>query len=136
MIKVAPYDPQHLEQLAVREGQSFEKPSVIQGDAVTFLFEEKPIAIFGGYQILLGVLQLWGLVSDDVAKCPKSFHKSSKEFLSFVIEKQGIRRVQISVRHGNTQAWRWATALGFRCEGIMRKYGPDSEDYYLFARIA
>lgn len=45
------------------------------------------------------------------------------------------RRIETTVDAEFDNAARWAAALGFRCEGRMRMFGPDGRDHLLVARI-
>ena len=58
--------------------------------------------------------------------------------IALYIGEQSLRlhRVQIAVNSGNIVAVRWAWALGFKIEGLMRKYGSDQSDHYLLARYS
>ncbi len=135
MISVVPYEPKHLALLQVREEQKADVPKEIGGDAVTILNDEIPVAILGGYQIVPGVLQAWSLISDYVKKIPIAFHREVKNFIGFIMKKYAIRRIQMSVVVGFQIGWRWASALGFKPEGIMKQYGIDGRDYWLFAKV-
>lgn len=136
MIKIVPTTPEHLEKIELRAAFENERKPIDAPGAITLLKEGSPIAIFGGYVLAPGVYQVWGLVSDQVKECPMAFHRSVKLLLSYQIHNLKVRRTQMSVRCGFQAGWRWATALGFRPEGIMKQYGPDGSDYWLFGRVA
>lgn len=138
MIKILAYTPEHLEKIKLKECHKNEisDGTTLRKEAITFTKDDEPIAIFGGYFVINGVYQLWGLVGEAVKQCPLSFAKSAKLFLEYQIERLSIRRVQLSVRCDCPEIWKWAVFLGFKCEGIMRAYGPDGSDYWLFARVA
>jgi hypothetical protein len=135
MIRVVDYEPTHLANLSLRACHSGERPASISGSAVTFLMFDEPIAIFGWYFISPGVMQVWALLSDKVTQFKKSFHKQVGLIIEYAFEKWSLRRMQMSVRCDYQAGWKWAKALGFNCEGVMKRYGPAGQDCWLFARI-
>jgi len=134
MIKVITYQPEHLEKLDLQDSQKSESSPVIHGQAITFMKDETVLAIVGGFMFGTQVLQGWALISSRVSSNRFGFHKTVKMFIPYIMERLGVQRLQISVLCGNMVAWKWARSLGFECEGIMRKYGPEGADYWLFAR--
>lgn len=132
MIKIVPARQHHLDAIRPREP----KPMDLSMEAITFLHNDEPIAIVGWYLISPGVLQVWSLISDGVSQCPIAFHKSVRLLIEHGFERFELRRMQMSVRLGFGPGWKWAKALGFNCEGVMKKYGTDGSDYWLFARVA
>lgn len=136
MIKIIPTTPEHLAQIELRECFAGEERPTQAPNAVTMIVDGVPIAIFGGYRVGSGIYQLWGLVSDRVKDYPASFHRCVKLMLNYHIDSLKLRRVQLSVKVGFVVGWKWAKSLGFACEGIMKSYGPDGSDYWLFARVS
>lgn len=134
--KVVPFEPEHLEMLALKPEQSDERPEGINGSAISFLLDEKPVAIVGGFPIVPNVFQVWALISEDVKKHPFAFHRSVRAMLAWVTAERGLQRIQLSVKIGFMGGCRWAEALGFKNEGVMRSYGPGGSDYYLYGRTA
>lgn len=135
-IKVMPFEPIHLEQMTLKECHDGEARTNTQQTAFTFVLDEKPIAVIGWNHLSPRVLQAWGYLSEDVKKKPISFHKAVKNLILFGFFKTKVQRIQISVRCDYTEGYNWARALGFECEAVMRHYGPNRSDYFLFARYA
>lgn len=136
MVSVIPYTPEHFDQMELRQCHKDEKIQRPEGvRAVTFIFQDKPIAIAGALEFIPGVLVAWSLLSDKIKECPIGFHRAMLYLIDFYLE-AGYRRIQITVRQDYEMGWRWAKTLGFKCEGIMRKYGPDGSDYLMFARVS
>lgn len=46
---------------------------------------------------------------------------------------KGFHRLQMKTKATETWSETWPTHLGFQKECTMRKYGPDGEDFHLFA---
>lgn len=104
------------------------------GAAVTAFVYNQPAAIFGFVSIWKGVAEGW-LVADDVMRSmPVTFTKSAKQVLDISAISMGLHRTQITVRSTDTRAYKWASAVGFKEECLMRKYGTDGVDYFLMAR--
>lgn len=135
MIRIVDYLPEHLEKIELRACHDGERPKSIPGQAVTFLSFDEPIAIIGGHMIAPGMMQAWALLSDKIIARKKSFHKQVKLFIEWALEHFSLRRIQISVRTSFPAGYKWAKALGFNCEGVMKRYGPAGQDCWLFARV-
>ena len=46
-----------------------------------------------------------------------------------------LHRLQITVRTDDNRAMRYAKAIGFETESVMKKFGPDKVDYLLMTRF-
>lgn len=134
-IKIVDYIPEHLERLEQREVHHGEGGAGINTPAVTFLVDDKPIAIVGYFFLCPGVLQVWSLFSPDTCRYPLAFYKSIRNLIDYAFDSMQVRRVQMSVKVGYALGWKWAKSLGFKCEGIMSQYGNDGSDYHLFSRV-
>lgn len=134
-VDVVVFQKSHAEYFLSREEQRKEVFPEGEMEAVTVRVDGIPAAILGWYFVCPGVAQVWSFVSDEAKKAPIAFHKRVKELLEFVLATYEVQRIQISVRVGFKQGWKWASSLGFKCEGIMKHYGPDRSDYWLFARV-
>lgn len=62
--------------------------------------------------------------------------RGARKLLDNVIQEYDIVRLQIAVRTSNDTAYKFAKALYFEDEAIMRKYGPEGADYHLMARFS
>jgi RimJ/RimL family protein N-acetyltransferase len=47
----------------------------------------------------------------------------------------GLHRIQLTVRTTDKRAEKWAYAIGFKRDGVLRKYGVDGVDYLMMSRI-
>lgn len=140
-----PYSPIHLKSLTITQPEIVAASKYIDiadavatqslaGPAVTAFLNLKPVACFGFVPIWEGVAEAW-LIADDKARTkPIGMTKVGKTFFDIAEISYSLHRVQISVRTQDTRAHRWAIALGFKEEGVMRKYGPDGADHYIMAR--
>ena len=66
--------------------------------------------------------------------CKVNFDRR-KGALREVMSDTDIRRMQIFVKVDNTRALRFAKALHFEVECILRKFCPEGADYYMMVRF-
>ena len=89
-----------------------------------------------------GIIPLW----DGVAECwlvggwRLGSHKISAvraltATLAHQVKKQQLRRLQAVVQADWDEAVRFVEFLRFKREGLLRGYGPDGSDHYVYARI-
>jgi hypothetical protein len=94
----------------------------------------------GGVKILWPhVGEAWAILSKDVENL-KTEEKQKlvllmKKWINRSIEDNELCRVQAVVRSSFGNAIRLVKALGFQCEGLMKKYAPDGDDMYMYGRI-
>jgi hypothetical protein len=97
--------------------------------------DKNPLAIMGGFYIYNKVLELWALVDQRVELCPVYYAKATKFLISHEFDRLKVNRMQVFMRVDQRWAKHWAEVLGFQQEGILRKYGAEGTDYYLFAKV-
>ena len=102
--------------------------------AYSVISKDKVIAIFGGKELWSGVGNIWAITSDDISGSEMFFHKTCLKILKSHAEILKLHRVQCTVKVNYNQGIKWIKSIGFSEESIMRKYGPDKADYYLFVR--
>ena len=61
--------------------------------------------------------------------------KEIKTRTDILCKKNNVKRLQTTVKYDFNTGIRFASWLGLKPEGIMRKYGPDGSDYYRMAKI-
>jgi len=140
-----PFSPAHTERLHVTQPEIVAASKFIDiseaianqaslGPAVTAFYGSQPVACFGFVPIWTGVGEAW-LIADDKARSkPLGMSKFGRAFFDILQISYELHRVQIAVRTSDTRAHKWALFLGFKEEGIMRRYGPDGADHYIMAR--
>lgn len=142
MVKLITAEAHHLDSLELKE--VFEhKDAIIYGKlhigngtpAITITDEGgKVLGVIGGTFLFPGVMEAFGLFSDDIKKHKVSFHKRIKEVLEMAFSNYKVHRIQMVVRSDYFEGQAWAEALGFTYEGTMVKYGPTMNNYHLYAR--
>ena len=133
-VQVVQYRPEHLVKLKLKMASMEEKPPSVNTYAVTFMRGSEPIAIFGSFCPTLGVSHIWGLVSEEVYKIPKTFFQTVKNYLTHIERTEQFRRIQIDVREDFVEGNKFAQALGFKLEARLNHYNPDGSNAMLYAR--
>lgn len=131
---VIQFNPDHLVKIRVKTIHTGEVPKTVMTDAVTVMDREQPVAIFGSFTFVPGVVHLWGLISDDVRQKPLAFHRVTRELLKYYEKTAAPRRIQMDVKASYIEGQRWAKSLGFEYEGTMKRYGVNGEDFHLYGR--
>lgn len=140
------YKPEHIESILDGDMSKMARKSfgmaediahglVAPGLAFTGLIDGYVIASAGIKPLWPGVGEAWIVASDNMPKKKLSVIKLIKENFDKMIQDNNFIRVQAGVRSDWLEAKRFAEFLGFEHEGIMRKYGPDGQDYFRMARV-
>ena len=103
--------------------------------AFTGMIGNKPIFAAGMKMIWGQVAEGWVIASSDMWNHPLSVAKAIKKDFAKVAKKHNIKRVQTAIRKDFTKGQRFAEWLGLENEGLMRKFGFDGSDQYMYARI-
>ena len=75
------------------------------------------------------------MTSDEVRSIPLAFHRRILALLANYEKTLNLHRIVMSVQEDFEEGIRWAEALGFEREGLMRKHGPTKLNHYLYARV-
>jgi hypothetical protein len=90
----------------------------------------------GGIDVLWeGVGEAWIILSKKVLMYPVSTYAAIIDGLRDIIKDNTFFRVQAWVRSDFAKAQRMARHLGFKAEGVARKYTPDKIDCILYSII-
>lgn len=116
-----------------------EKLEAIAGSQQAFVrtvtHEGEVVAVVGLVRSWTGVAELFSITSSAVLKNPISYHKLILRLIEQHVEVLELHRVQFVVKSNFDQGIRWAKSLGFTAEGLLRKYGQDKTDHWMFARV-
>ena len=82
-----------------------------------------------------GVAEVWSFCDEEASKYPREVIKYQGEYLELMIKEHKLHRVQAHVLASWRSAYRYMERLGFKRECLMRKYGPNGEDFYLYGRV-
>ena len=103
--------------------------------AFTGLVNGKPVFAAGMKILWNGVAEGWVLATNEVWNHPLLIAKAIKKDFARIAKENNINRVQTAVRANYTTGLRFAKWLGLQEEGLMKKFGFDGSDQYMYARL-
>jgi hypothetical protein len=107
----------------------------IMGPAYTLTDDTGVILACAGVAIVRdGVGEAWTLFSSLIGKRFISVHRIVRREMERIMDIYGLMRIQAPSRAVSAISPRWLPLLGFKKEGLMKKY-IDGEDYYMFAVV-
>jgi hypothetical protein len=107
-----------------------------QPHSYTAFVRGKPASCFGVHEIWPGVGEGWLITDEIVAKFSVTLTRSTMRYFNLIAIEKKLHRIQLTVNTKDLLAVRWAHALKFEQEGVMRKYGPDQTDYLMMSRTS
>lgn len=110
------------------------KAAAATGIACTAMLRGKIACCFGVNKLWPGVGEGWMLTTDHVATAPVSLTRGAYRYFNLIATDMVLRRLQLTVNVENDLAVRWADALQFTPEGLLKNYGPDGASYRMYAR--
>ena len=105
------------------------------GLSFTLLADNNPILAGGIIPLWDGVAEGWVIATEDVWNYPLSVAKAIRKDFARVAKENNITRVQSAIRKDFFEGQRFAEWLGLEKEGLMRKWGFDGSDQYMYARL-
>ena len=144
--KLVEYHPSLVKMMDIREhDQVFFKrienyPDVLKayavmGPAYIAVHHGQPLAVFGCIPLWSGVGEAWLITDKNLSTIARPFHRVTKKMFDIFMSELQLVRLQVTVHSLNFQAIKWIKTLYFREEGRLQKYGPDGEDFFMYARI-
>ena len=103
--------------------------------AFTGMIDGKPIFAAGMKIIWNGVAEGWVLATKDALDHPLLVAKAIRKDFARIAKENNINRVQTAVRANYTTGLKFAKWLGLEEEGLMKKFGFDGSDQYMYARL-
>ena len=103
--------------------------------AFTGMVNDKPIFAAGMKMIWGQVAEGWVIATSEMWKHPLGVAKAIKKDFARVAKENNITRVQTSIRADFKEGLRFAEWLGLEEEGLMKKFGFDGSDQYMYARL-
>ncbi len=95
----------------------------------------KVIACFGITPMWRGVVFIWSALGPDTAeKYGMTLYRGTVSFINELLKR--YHRIQCEVISTNKTSVRFIKRFGFKREGCMKKYTPDGQDCYLYARVS
>jgi hypothetical protein len=142
MINIVPFKIEHFDQMELanrgwqrREDRLLFASYPSRGPAFTLMSEDNPVCAGGIVPLWPGVAEAWMLISKYVNQYPLSVYKSVSSVMLDIIEKMELFRVQTVIKEDDKTAIRWIERLGYTREGLLRQFGPDRQDYFIYGRV-
>lgn len=138
------FKPEHLElidPLGDADIKNRVRPTLVQSItsdnaiAFTIFHKEKIISICGIYLLWPGVGEAFTVMCKDIKKYGLSLYKAYKITLPTVIKALKLKRLQAVIIVGFDEGVRFIEKLGFKREGIMKKWSPTEQDVYIYALV-
>ena len=137
--RLLPFDPYHLSLMEYRKLDEAVLSAnldfmVTDGLSFSCFHRNHCILAFGIQPIWKGNAEIWMLVNKFIGKDKFIFHRSAKRLFPFIAECLQLVRLQCHVCSENVQATKWIEKMLFNQEGLLKHYGPEGRDYYVYAR--
>jgi len=141
MIDILPFSAKHLDNFKPRK---INPPDILDmisesnSPRITIVDGEETLAVIGSTYLYDGVSEIWTVTAEDdlLLKNIKEYLRILRIAIPNYMERGNLRRLQITIPTSFPTAKRWGEALGFTCEGVLKNYGWDNKDYYMFARYS
>lgn len=101
----------------------------------TVMRDELPVAAMAAVKCREGVFELSAAICDDSRGFYATIHRSALELMDRVKVSQKAHRFQMTVERQFKAGRRWADALGFTKEAVLKQYGEHKQDYVLYRRL-
>lgn len=102
--------------------------------AWTLFYERQPALVMGLEYKFPTNYEAWLIPGPKSYEHPALLSRGARRFFDKIGERLNLRRMQIVVNVHHKDAIRWAEFLQFKREGRMIQYGPEGDDYYMYAR--
>jgi len=103
--------------------------------AFTGMVNNKPIFAAGMKIVWGNVAEAWLIATDEMWEHPIGIAKAIKKDFARNAKEHNIKRVQTAIRKDFKEGIKFAEWLGMEREGLMRNWGFDGSDQYMYARI-
>ena len=108
----------------------------LAGPSPVLMVGDQVLCLCGIALISKHVGEAWSVINPELAKQhPLLLTRAVRRAVDITMESHFLHRVQMTVHSASNEAVRWAFALGFTVEALMRKYGDDQSDHFLFVRV-
>lgn len=106
-----------------------------RGPCYSVVVEGEGIACcWGLIEMWPGVYECWMITSTIIERYPVNTIRKARRCFDLVESEMQSHRMQIVVKASAAQSLRFASALSFKTEGVLKTYGPDGSDYIMMAR--
>lgn len=127
---------------SVRELETYEKSNrcwtaiaETNPDRVNISSPPVVLGMGGIIPVWKGVAIAWLLTACEIERYKVFFHKAIVTMLDKAIRELSLHRVDVSVLAEHEVSIKWLERLGFKNEGLMRKFDSQGNDYYRYALV-
>ena len=141
MVRIEPFRPEHLLALRLQATQATaqalmtlshgQQIAACTGLAQSAMLGDEPIASAGVIELWPGRAYAWAYIGEQAARHWKTVHRA----VNAALDASRWRRVEMAVDVRDPGAKRWAAHLGFKFEGVARKWTTDGRDDEIWARV-
>lgn len=142
--RIIPYRPDYFDLLEIREreiqsmgviGDAKKRMDVLSqtGNCFIMLFDGRLLGVVGWFEFWPGVCEVFVLPTIYMSKAGLVFARAIKKHLYNLEKVKKFQRIQVMAVKDKRHT-RWLTWLGFNIEGTLKKYGPNGEDFLMWAR--
>ena len=140
-----PCQPEHLRQIAAQPSQvraiaTFaavleRQRAELEKTAWTLWSGSHPVGAMGLVCVFPGLYEAWAYLSSQAILQPVALARTARSGLAEASRTLAWRRMQAFCLAEDTGGYAWLGFLGFRFEGVLRRYGPGAEDMAIFGRV-
>lgn len=105
------------------------------GHSATVTVNDKPTVCFGFIPLWKGVAEAWMLVDTDIRTNTVPFARVTKHIFVGIGSVMGLHRLQMYIQQDNKRAIRYAEYCKFVQEGLLKKYSPVQDNFYVYGRL-
>jgi len=128
----APCDPRPLLRLAMTPDEL----DVAMGlTAITLLWDDVPIAVGGYVHHWPGRMAVWTLPTEAAIVHRKTYYRSVRDGIRRMIARYHPIRIEATSRCDDPISCDWLEAHQFDIESVMKRYGPDGSDHFMYVRL-
>lgn len=142
-IDLIPFEPEHIPLLTMRpdEDKWFESQEVIDRQMTalahnaisgSLFVDDKLVAVIGWLPLWKGVVEVWSFPCADIHRYAVIYLKTVLKQLEVIHLVAKPHRIQTHSQADPLHD-RWMKRLGFTCEGTLKQYSCDREDFRIWA---
>lgn len=100
-----------------------------------FVEDEGPACSWGFVPLWDGVFECWMLTGRLIEKYPTKLIRAAQRVIDNVEIELQSHRLQMVVNASHPKSLRFAEALSFLPEGVLKAYGPNGADFVMLSRV-
>ena len=140
--KIIDFQPDHIDQISYRSADAVfvqeNKGELVgrlpKGMSFTGTYDDQVFAMFGLVPYWKGCYECWLIPASNLDTHMMKMHRTAIRFFEYTAKVLRAKRYQCYVFSENVRAIRWIEMMVFKKEGLMKNFGPNQEDHFLYAR--